>query len=146
MSMNQTRFGLMGIFVAGLVLQIGAFLVVRNKMWPEDFLSLLLKILGIYSVQLAVVLAGIFAQRGARLADPPAALAWSALALAALWNLLLVWRSISFSVAAQDSVGDLIKYLDTIATGGSFLVAGVVTFFFGKGTESEASSRQRQRT
>lgn len=140
MSMNQARFGLMGIFVAGLILQIGAFFVVRNKMWPEDFLSLLLKLLGVYSVQLGVVLGGIFAQRGARLADPPAGLAWSALALAALWNLLLVGRSISFSIAAEDSVGDLIKYLDTIASGGSFLVAGVVTFFFGKGTENNTST------
>ena len=141
MSMNQARFGLMGIFLAGLVLQIGAYFVVRNQLWSDDFHSLLLKLLGVYSVQLGVVLGGIFAQGGARLEDPPTALAWSALALAALWNLLLVWRSISFSVAAQDSVGDMLKYLDTIASGGSFLVAGVVTFFFGRGTVSDTSNR-----
>ena len=146
MSMSQTRLALMGIFVTGMVVQIVAFFLVRTKMWPDEFLSLLLKLLGLYSVQLAVVIGGIFAQRGAKLANPPAALAWSALALAALWNLLLVARSISFSVAPADSVSDLIKYLDTIASGGSFLVAGVVTFFFGKGTDSEPSRQQGQRT
>lgn len=140
--MNQTRFGLMAIFLGSLVLQLGAFLIIRGKMWPEDLLALVLKLFGIYSVQLGVVLGGIFAQPRATQANPPAGLAWTALVLTALWNLLLVWRSISFSVAPQDSVGDLIKYLDTIASGSSFLVAGVIAFFFGKGTE--ASSPQVQ--
>jgi hypothetical protein len=140
MSMNQARFGLMGIFLACLVLQIGAYFLVRGKMWPEEFLSLLLKLLGIYSVQLGVVLGGIFAQPKAPLAKPPSGLAWTALGLAALWNLLLVWRSISFSLAPSDNVADLTKYLDTISAGSSFLVAGVVAFFFGKGTEADTST------
>jgi protein-S-isoprenylcysteine O-methyltransferase Ste14 len=141
MTMNQARFGLMSIFLASLILQLGAFLAIRSKMWPEDLLNLVLKLLGIYSVQLSVVLAGIFAQPRAGLADPPAGLAWTALLLTTLWNLLLVWRSVSFSVAAQDSVGDLIKYIDTVASASSFLVAGVIAFFFGKGTESSSSTR-----
>ena len=131
----------MSIFLASLILQLGAFLAIRSKMWPEDLLNLVLKLLGIYSVQLSVVLAGIFAQPRAGLADPPAGLAWTALLLTTLWNLLLVWRSVSFSVAAQDSVGDLIKYIDTVASASSFLVAGVIAFFFGKGTESSSSTR-----
>jgi hypothetical protein len=139
MTMNQARFALLGVFVGCLVVQLGAFFMTRSKMWPEDFLSLTLKLLAIYSVQLGVVIGGIFAQPRTPMADPPAGLTWTALALAALWNFLLVWRSVSFSIAPQDSVGDLIKYIDTIGAGSSFLVSGVVTFFFGRGTEASGS-------
>lgn len=139
MSMNQARFGLMGIFLVGLVLQLGALFHVRQGLWEEDFDKLILRLLAIYSAQLGLVLGGMFAQPKTALADPPAGLAWSALALVALWNLLLVWRMVSFSLAEQDSVANLMKYLDSIAAGSSFLVAGVLAFFFGKGTEATTS-------
>ena len=141
MSMNQARFGLMGIFLLSLMLQLVAFFLARNRMWPEEFVPLVLKLLGIYSVQLGVVLGGIFAQPRAPLAVPPSGLTWTAFVLVAMWNLLLAWRSISFSAAAQDSVSDLIKYLDSIASGSSFLVAGVLAFFFAKGTDVANSTR-----
>jgi hypothetical protein len=140
MSMNRARFGLMGIFLVSLMLQLIAFFLTRNKMWPEELVPLVLKLLGIYSVQLGVILGGIFAQPKAPLAEPPSGLAWTAFVLVAMWNLLLAWRSISFSVAAQDSVTDVIKYLDSIASSSSFLVAGVLAFFFTKGTADIANS------
>jgi hypothetical protein len=139
MSMNRAKFLLMGIFVAFLVVQLGALFHVRNGMWAEDFEKLLLRVLAIYSAPLGVVLGGMFAQPKTSLAAPPPALAWSALALAVLWNLLLVWRTISFSIAGEDSATDLMKYLDSVAAGSSFLVAGVIAFFFGKGTEASLS-------
>jgi hypothetical protein len=141
MSMNHARFGLMGMFLGSLMLQLAAFFLTRNKMWPDELLVLVLKLLGIYSVQLGVVLGGIFAQPKVPLVEPPSGLTWTALVLVAMWNLLLVWRSISFSVAAQDSVSDLIKYLDSIASSSSFLVAGVLAFFFTKGTDVGNSTR-----
>jgi hypothetical protein len=141
MSMNQARFGLMGIFLVSLTLQLVAVFLTRNRMWPDEFLPLVLKLMGIYSVQLGVVLGGIFSQPRAPLAEPPSGLTWIAFILVTLWNLLLAWRSISFSIAAQDSVSDLIKYLDSIASSSSFLVAGVLTFFFAKGTEVTDSTR-----
>jgi len=142
MSMNQARFGLMGIFLVSLVLQLVAIFLTRNRMWPEELLSLVLKLLGIYSVQLGVVLGGIFSQPRGPLAEPPSGLTWTAFALVTMWNLLLAWRSISFGIAAQDSVGDLIKYLDSIASSSSFLVAGVLTFFFAKGTDVTNSTQR----
>jgi hypothetical protein len=140
MSMNQARFGLMGVFLVSLILQLGAFFLVRGRMWPEEFQGLVLKVLAVYSVQLGVVLGGIFAQPRTPLADPPRGLAWSALLLTALWNMLLVVRSISFSLAAEDSATDLMKYVDAIGSGSAFLVAGVLVFFFGKGTEPAGST------
>jgi len=123
------------------VLQLGAFSLVRDRMWPEDLLALVLKLLGIYSVPLGIILGGIFAQPKGPLHDPPAGVAWAALLLAAIWNLPLVWRSISFGLAQQDSVGDLIKYLDSVASASSFLVAGVLAFFFAKTMKPAGSSK-----
>lgn len=60
MSMNQARFGLMGIFVGSLVVQLVALLLIRSKLWPEDFQALMVKMLGIYSIQLGVVWGGHF--------------------------------------------------------------------------------------
>ena len=78
---------------------------------------------------------GIFAQPKPPLASPPQGLAWTALVLAALWNVLLIARTVSFSLAGEDSATDLVKYIDAVGSGGAFLIAGVLTFFFGKSTE-----------
>jgi hypothetical protein len=40
MTMNQARFGLFGIFVFCLLVELGAYLRVGYKMWPEDLRSL----------------------------------------------------------------------------------------------------------
>lgn len=149
--MNQGRFGLLGIFVLCLLAQLVAFFLVGSKMWPEDQQALVLKIIAVYSLHLSVILGGIFAQPKGRLEDPPDALAWTAIALAILWNALLIWRSITFVAAKQDSVQDLVRYLDGVSSASSFLVTGALAFFFTKGTEiargnSESSSPLKSRT
>jgi len=144
MSMNRARLALLLIFVASLLLQAGAFFVVRPEMWPNEFQALLLRLLAIYSIQLSVVLAGIFAQPSAVLAPPPAGLTWAALLATSAWNLLLILRSTSF-VLSEDSVTDLMKDLETIASASSFLVAGAIAFFFGKGTEVAAPTPTARR-
>jgi len=136
----------MSIFLLSLLVQLGSFFLVRTRMWPDEFQDLLLKLLAIYSVQLGVVLGGIFAQPKSPLADPAPWLVWTALLLVLIWNLLLVWRSLAFTLAGAetDSVADLIKYLDGVSSAGSFLVAGGLAFFFGKGTEEAALVPQHE--
>jgi hypothetical protein len=132
MTLNRVRYGLVFVFLAGMAVQIACFISSRGRMWPEDFNLLVLKILAIYSVQLGVVLGGIFSQVNVQTAGPAPSLAWTALLLAGFWNVLLIWRVMSFSFAQQDSVNDLTKYLDGVGAGSAFLVAGVNSYFFGK--------------
>jgi hypothetical protein len=132
MTMNQSRYGLVAVFGAGLILQLGGFFLARRRMWPEDFNGLLVKLLEVYSAQFGLVLGGIFAQTKARMSHASSGLCWTALILASLWNLLLVAGSLAFCFAQQDSATDLMKYFDTIGSGSAFLVAGVIAFFFGK--------------
>jgi hypothetical protein len=138
--MNQARFGLLAIFVSCLGVQLIAFFVAGHKMWPEELQSLVVKILAVYSVHLTVILGGIFAQPKGPLENPSGSLAWTSIVLALLWNVLLIWRSVSFSMATHDSVGDLMKYLDGIASASSFLVTGALAFFFTKGTQTARTS------
>jgi hypothetical protein len=107
--------------------------MVKDKMWPEEFRSLVIKLLAIYSVQLGVILGGIFAQpKASRAGASTKVVGWVALVLALLWNGLLILRATSFGLAEEDSTEELIKYLDGISAAGSFLVSGAITFFFGK--------------
>jgi hypothetical protein len=130
MTMARVRSTLFIMFLASLALQVIAFFFVRYKMWPEDFQALILRILTIYSVPLAVVLGGIAAQPRDGLAAAPLLPGWAAIVLTALWNLLLIGRSLGFVLAEQDSVASAVSYLDAVASSSSFLVAGVITAFF----------------
>jgi hypothetical protein len=138
MNVNHVRLALLAVFVASLGFQLIGFFIVKDKMWPEEFQSLVTKLLAIYAVQLGVILGGIFAQpRVPRTTTPAVVVGWIALVLALLWNCLLIFRSTSFVLANEDSTEELIKYLDGISAAGSFLVSGAITFFFGKAATSE---------
>jgi hypothetical protein len=132
LTMNRVRYALMAMFLVGLIVQLAALIHVRNAMFPEEFQSVLMRLLSIYSAQLGVVVGGIFAEPKGPSENPPSGLAATALASALLWNLLLAWRTVAFSVDEQDSPSDLMKYLDSIAASSSFLIAGALAFFFGK--------------
>jgi hypothetical protein len=114
-------------------------------MWPEDLRSLVFKLLAIYSVHISVILGGIFARPRGALERPPASLAWVAIVLATFWNLLFIWRSITFTLATEDSVTEVIKYMDGAAAASSFLVTGALTFFFTRGTETVKTTATKNR-
>jgi hypothetical protein len=141
MTMNRARFSLLAIFLAFLVAQLISFLLMNQRLWPDELSTIVLKLLAIYAVYLGVILGGIFAHPQRILEQPSPATAWTAILVSVLWNLLLVWRSVLFCLANQDSVGELIKYLDTVASAGSFLVAGALGFFFAKGAQTNQSPR-----
>jgi WD40 repeat protein len=130
MMMRRAQYALLGIFTGSLAVNATAFLSVSRSMWPEDLQQLLLTLLAVYSVPLAVILGGLFGRRRQPLRAPPPGLAWTAILLAMGWNSLLLWRSISFSVASQDSPAHVIAYMNSISAAASFLVAGMLTFFF----------------
>jgi hypothetical protein len=134
MTMNRARYGLLAIFGVGLVIQVVAFFSVSQRMWPEDLQALIIKLLGLYSVPFGVILGGMFAQPKERLKEVPGGIGVAALLVAILWNSLLVWRTLSFRFATQDSATAVIQYMEAVSGAGAFLVAGMLAFFFGKGT------------
>lgn len=134
MTPTRARSLLLCIFILCLVLQCGVLVLNQSAMWPEDLLKSLLTLLKLYSVPLAVIFGGIFARPGGA-TGPSAGVSWAAVLVASCWNLLLVWRTIAFGLASQDSVSDLTKYLEDVSSAASFLVAGMLAFFFGKSSK-----------
>lgn len=132
MKTANARAVLFTLFLGALLVQVTALFLMRHAMWPDEFQALLLKLISIYSVPLAVVAGNLLAQPRAGSESVTAALAWSAILLTLVWNLLLVARSVGFAMAKHDSVTSLISYLDSVAAASSFLIAGVLAFFFEK--------------
>jgi hypothetical protein len=131
MNPSRVRYVLLSIFGFGLILQVVCFINCRERMWPDEFNMLIIKLLTIYSVQLGVMIGGIFSQATTTKSDTSTLLNWTALVLVGLWNVLLIWRSVAFSIATQDSVSDLTRYLDGVGSESAFLVVGVLAYFFG---------------
>jgi hypothetical protein len=126
---RRARTALLGIFVGCLVLQCAVLILNRSAVGPEEFTASLLTLLKIYSVPLRLSWAAP-SRGGAGGASP--AVCWAAILLAVSWNVLLVARTLAFGIATEDSVSDLIKYLEMVSAAASFLVAGMLAFFFGK--------------
>jgi hypothetical protein len=130
------------IFLLGLTIQIALVILSYSEsaIAYNDLVSLLTKLLAVYSIHLSVIFGGIFAQkRETRKRSKPIQLSKAAfglaLVLALIWNLLLLWRSIMFGMAVydvnrEDSVGQFLSYIETIASASSFLVAGALAYFF----------------
>jgi hypothetical protein len=130
MTLRASRAWLLGIFLVFLSLQIVALLCAGSIMWPEEQESLIVKCLTVYSVHLGVMLGAIFAKPKAGRAHTTRFIAFTGITLTLIWNLVLVWRTISFAVFQHDKVADLLKYLDSVSSASNFLVAGALAFFF----------------
>jgi hypothetical protein len=143
MTARKTRFTLLWVFFISLLVQLVCLFIVRLKMWPEEFVALLVKMLALYSVQLGVVLGGLFSQQKIASRQSSKVLNWTALAFVGLWNLLLLSRTFLFATVQQDSVSDFSKYLDVVGSGSAFLIAGVVSFFFGKSMPPSAPAAEQ---
>jgi hypothetical protein len=140
MTVVKSRVVLTSVFVLGLVVQVIAVMLAYSKgaIASGDLISLLTKLLAVYGVHFAVIIGGILAQhQNAQPAQVSTIAFCLAVALSLIWNVLLVWRSVLFGMAAydvntEDSVIRLLSYLESISSAGSWLVAGALAFFFTK--------------
>jgi hypothetical protein len=130
MKLSGVRLSLLSIFLGGLVAQMAALISLRDSIWPDELQAGLVKLLSIYSVPLSIILGALFGQWRTQKRSTQNTLAWTAILLSLLWNILLGCRSILFALASQDSISDLIRYLDAIGSASSFLVAGMLALFF----------------
>jgi hypothetical protein len=141
MTKARARNIFVSIFLVSLAVQLICVVAVyvSGAIYPSDLTSILAKLLGIYAVPLAIIFGAVFATGKSvrRSVQISPALFGIASALVILWNLAFVWRSVLFCVAGFDArITDqteyLVSYFDVVAGGGSFLLAGVLAFFFGK--------------
>lgn len=133
MTTRRVQTALLFVFAGSFVVQVTAFFAVSLSMWPEDLRKILTTLFAVYSIPLAVIIGGLFAQPKKQSKGPVAGfLAWSAILLSIVWNSLFLWRSVSFSVAIRDSPSDVIDFMNSVSMAASFLVAGLLAFFFAR--------------
>lgn len=143
MTGRKAQFGLMFMFLGCLAANAVVLVFARNEIFPDELRKLLLKILSIYSIPLAAILGGIFAQMR-KSSGASAGECWAALMLAAFWNLLVLWRTFAFLFSEDDSISDLIKYLKSISSAASFLIVGVLAYFFGKSAHEPEETEPKE--
>jgi hypothetical protein len=132
MTDTRAKISLTGVFLLSLAVQLIGISAVHSTMWPEDYQSVLLKLLHIYSVPLGVATGGILATSKSKDGFVDGSLVWISLGLVLLWNGIFVTRTLAFCFSAHDSAKDMMGFYQEISTGSSFLIAGVLAFFFGK--------------
>jgi hypothetical protein len=139
MTLSRARGYLLTIFILGFGMQTIAVILVylKRAIAYGDLTDLLIQLLTVYSVQLAVILGGIFAtkKRSSDSSLAPSAPLRAAMILAIIWNVLLLWRFVAFAhaafdAAADDSVTSLSAYVSQISAASSFLVVGALAYFF----------------
>jgi hypothetical protein len=133
---------LIAIFLISFLVQIGIGLygLSETAISGDDLISILLKLFAVYSVHLSMITAGIFAHKAkpstnTKKPSNSRSVFRLAVILSLIWNVILMWRFFVFFSAIinpskEDSVGDLIGYVDRIATASSFLVTGMLTYYF----------------
>lgn len=131
----RVRITLLTMFITAFVLQLVCVTAVYKSMWPDEYVQVMVKLFGIYSVHLSVILGAIFGGKPPDHAQPPRLLTPIAVALAALWNVLIGWRTVAFAFTAGEKVTDLIAYLDGVSAASAFLVTGLLTTYFIKANQ-----------
>jgi hypothetical protein len=124
-------------FVLSLVLMFVSFAL--GHIYQDDLKTLVLKLLGVYSVPLGTIAGGLVGRRGRQGSLQPSA-GLFALVLGSLWSLLIVGRCIVFIVAPDesDTVSDLLDYLGPVSSGGAFLVSASLSNFFAAASGHDA--------
>jgi len=132
MTFRTAQLWILLIFIASLLLQL--FLVAvdygRNAIYSDDLRNLVVRFLAIYSVPLGVVISGIFAKSAPTEQLAPKRAFWVAVSLAAVWNLLIVGRTLLFTFSSTDAVSALVEYVDAVVATSSFLTVAALTYFF----------------
>ena len=133
MKVRSAQGGLAALFLTCLSIQTAMFfgLVARHALKWEEAWPLLKGLLVVYSVPLAVILGGVFANTHTPQSRPRASTVWLALAVSALWNALLVVPALIYFVSSDSSPSSIELALKNSASA-NFLVAGALAYFFGE--------------
>jgi hypothetical protein len=132
MRFKQSRQYILLSFLIGLIVQLLLSFIAWSKdiIGNESFQRLLLIVLKIYSVHLAVILGSSFVPKlsSSKVSSKNGFLL--AICLCLIYNLLLVTRVCIFTFSTEDDIDALISFLTDMALNASFLVAGVLSYYF----------------
>lgn len=137
MTYTRTRLHLLLIFFIALVINLACFFICffKDIIYQDDLTLLVTETLRLYSVHLAIILSTLFLDVSKNMIVDKS-LYLVCISIVVFWNLLLFARVLIFLVSKMDDPADLLKYLNTVSASSSFLVAGILAYFFSKNAQS----------
>lgn len=122
------------IFLIFLALSILSYFItlMKGMIYSDNFTDLVVSILTVYSVPLAIILSTLFIDTSKFPPSVDKPLLYVCIGVVILWNLLLYGRIVYFLFSSDDNTTLLMNYLKTVAATSSFLVAGILSYFFSK--------------
>jgi hypothetical protein len=130
----RSRLCLLATFVIGFVVSLAllSLVYVQDEIGAGGWSRLATKLAAIYAPHLGVIIGGIAAARKRFTAiEPHTTWFYVSLLLFLLWNGLVVWRCSTFLVKGE-TVSEMVEYLGDTQDKFSFIVAGVMTYYFAK--------------
>jgi len=139
MTFRSAQLRIAATFLAGLLCNSAAVLITyaRGSIFADNLRTMLETLLAAYSAPLAIVIAGFFGQETSD-QKPVASTFWLAIIVSVSWNVFLLWGGIgllasSFGSQPEESaIDDFSSYVSAISSSATFLVSGVLTYFFVK--------------
>jgi len=144
MKFSVAQLWILSVFVSSLLLELCLTGVsyAKNAIYTQDLRDLAVRFLAIYSVPLGLIISGIFAKSDSSKRVAPNRAFWTAMALAAIWNALILGRTVLFTFAAEDQVSTLLDFITGVAAASSFLTVAALTYFFTTSNDKENSNEQ----
>jgi hypothetical protein len=131
---GKARAILFFLFVIPYIICI-AFVIVpflRDEIGNDALTGLIVRVTAIYLIPVGIFTGSIIQQKKLRRRSVPNNAYWMTLVLSIIWNILIVWRVIyySLSYAPDNTIEALDSYLTTVSPAVFALVGGVLTYMF----------------
>jgi hypothetical protein len=134
MKLANSKIILAAVFIGFLILQLVMAFILRQKdiIYQDNFTKLLIQILQVYSVHVAVIFTvGSYQQTQSENSVNLSTFVM-ALVLSLMWNVLISIGLIQLLTDTSDNFLQLTGYLKDISGYSSFLIAGVLGYFFAR--------------
>jgi hypothetical protein len=128
---ERARSILILMFLGSFALQAVAVGItwIQGAIYVDELNKTLVTLLTVYSMPLGVIVGGMFGQETR---EPNPTRARLAIILSAVWNLLLVGRTLAVGLGSGgvNPIGALSEYWMTVSSAGGFLIGGALAYFF----------------
>jgi hypothetical protein len=133
MTLRAAQATIFSLLLLTLAIVVGSlsYAYMVDEYFPDHLQALLLQALAQFAGPLSVVIGSFFAlRRSAQRTIVPSAVFYLSMACVTLWSLLIAGRTVTFIASDDEIVEMLVSWFSNVTTAASFLVTGVLAYFF----------------
>ncbi|MDR6943789.1 hypothetical protein [Mucilaginibacter pocheonensis] len=134
MKFNKAILIVFIVFLTAVILQIGMAYVtfLQGKIYADELGEILISFIKIYSIHISILFTGsFFTHLENKEKKISSKILWVSLTLVCLWNAILITSCfILTQVSPPASYKGVIDFQEKIASASSFLITGILSYFF----------------